>query len=153
MPYNLLGNNNLVFPRARTSLYGIDNIRLLMTIINNDFFLRRRRPSYYGDLFICNDQEVDDALQKIYNNPDIGRMPVLYFISSIEYPSSYFFVQTMSIFSACAYCQKVHSLVHQITPKAISQYFCCISNRNLLQIETEWRRYSPVCMIYPSYLK
>eukprot|EP00795_Rhopilema_esculentum_P017827 gene17827-9517_t len=35
----------------------------------------RKRPSYYGDLFICNNEEVDNALQTIYDNPDISRMP------------------------------------------------------------------------------
>eukprot|EP00794_Sanderia_malayensis_P001096 gene1096-440_t len=35
---------------------------------------KRRRQSFYGDLFFCDDKLVDNALQIIYNNPDIGRI-------------------------------------------------------------------------------
>ena len=31
---------------------------------------------YYGNIFMCDNEEVDNALQKLYGNPNIGRMPV-----------------------------------------------------------------------------
>ena len=40
------------------------------------YFFRRRRPSYYGNIFMCDNEEVDNALQKLYGDPNIGRMPV-----------------------------------------------------------------------------
>eukprot|EP00794_Sanderia_malayensis_P005002 gene5002-5659_t len=39
---------------------------------------KRRRQSFYGDLFFCDDKLVDNALQIIYNNPDIGRISVTF---------------------------------------------------------------------------
>eukprot|EP00794_Sanderia_malayensis_P000978 gene978-293_t len=36
---------------------------------------KRSRSSYYGNMFFCDNESVDNALQTLYDDPQIGRMP------------------------------------------------------------------------------